>query len=72
MAKFTLAIEIPTSFARDVKRGKPVQIAAWVDGANPQRAETVQGYVQGMHRGWLLQQSGDATRKQFFDRGVIN
>ena len=31
-----------------------VQIGAWVDGSMPQRAETVQGYVQGMHQGWLL------------------
>src|SRR5690606_14585075 len=26
---------------------------AWVDGAMPQRAETVRGYVQGMHNHWL-------------------
>ncbi len=55
--EISLAIEIPPDFARDVNRGRAVQIAAWVDGANPQRAETVQGYVQGMHRGWLLEQS---------------
>lgn len=48
-----LAIEIPPGFARDLKQGKNVQIGAWVDGANPQRAETVQGYVLGMHQGWL-------------------
>ena len=52
--KLALAIEIPPGFARDVERGNTVQIGAWVDGAMPQRAETVQGYVQGMHRRWLL------------------
>ena len=52
--ELALAIEIPPGFARDVQRGTPVQIAAWVDGAMPRRAETVQGYVQGMHQGWLL------------------
>jgi len=26
---------------------------AWIDGANPNRAETVRGYVQGMHAAWL-------------------
>ena len=52
--ELALAIEIPPGFARDVKRGKSVQIGAWVDGSMPQRAETVQGYVQGMHQGWLL------------------
>ena len=49
----SLAIEIPPNFARDIKRGNPVQIGAWVDGAMPRRAETVQGYVLGMHQGWL-------------------
>jgi ribosome-dependent ATPase len=52
--ELALAIEIPPNFARDVERGRPAQIAAWVDGSMPQRAETVQGYVQGMHQGWLL------------------
>lgn len=52
--ELSLAIEIPPGFARDVQRGNPVQIAAWIDGAMPQRAETVQGYVQGMHQSWLL------------------
>jgi ribosome-dependent ATPase len=51
--ELSLAIEIPPGFARDVARGTPVQIGAWMDGAMPQRAETVQGYVQGMHQGWL-------------------
>ena len=52
--ELALAIEIPPGFARDVARGHPVEIGAWVDGAMPVRAETVQGYVQGMHQGWLL------------------
>jgi len=51
--ELALAIEIPPNFGRDLERGHPVQIAAWVDGSMPQRAETVQGYVQGMHQGWL-------------------
>jgi len=54
--ELSLAIEIPSGFARDAQRGTHVQIGAWVDGAMPQRAETVQGYVQGMHQGWLLGQ----------------
>jgi ribosome-dependent ATPase len=52
--ELSLAIEIPSGFARDVERGTPVQIGAWIDGAMPQRAETVQGYVNGMHQGWLV------------------
>ena len=53
--ELSLAIEIPNGFARDVQRGTPVRIGAWIDGAMPQRAETVQGYVQGMHQSWLIE-----------------
>ena len=52
--ELSLAIEIPSGFGRDLERGRPVAIAAWIDGAMPQRAETVRGYVQGMHHHWLL------------------
>jgi ribosome-dependent ATPase len=52
--ELSLAIEIPAGFARDVARGTPVQIGAWVDGAMPTRAETVRGYVQAMHQMWLV------------------
>jgi ribosome-dependent ATPase len=52
--ELSLAIEIPPGFARDIARGTPVQIGAWVDGAMPTRAETVRGYVQAMHQMWLV------------------
>jgi ribosome-dependent ATPase len=55
--ELALAIEIPSGFARDIERGNPVAVGAWVDGAMPSRAETVRGYVQGMHQGWLQQQA---------------
>ena len=54
--EIALAIEIPPGFARDLKRGKAVEIGAWIDGANPQRSETIRGYLQGMHQGWLVEQ----------------
>lgn len=52
--ELALALEIPPGFARDLQRGDEVQIGAWIDGAMPSRAETVQGYVQGMHQAWLI------------------
>jgi ribosome-dependent ATPase len=55
--ELSLAIEIPPGFGRDVVRGRNVQIGAWVDGAMPARAETVLGYVQGMHATWLTQKA---------------
>lgn len=59
--ELSLAIEIPPGFSRDVLRGQNVQIGAWIDGAMPQRAETVQGYVQGMHQHWLLVQASERS-----------
>jgi len=56
--ELALALEIPPHFSRDLARGKAVQISAWIDGAMPQRAETVLGYLQGMHQGWVLSQLG--------------
>ncbi|PZW46832.1 ribosome-dependent ATPase [Humitalea rosea] len=51
--ELSIAIEIPPGFGRDVARGTPVQVGAWIDGAMPSRAETVRGYVEGMHAQWL-------------------
>nr|WP_305824760.1 ribosome-associated ATPase/putative transporter RbbA [Massilia brevitalea] len=51
--ELALALEIPPGFARAVEHGRPAQIGAWIDGAMPMRAETVQGYLQGMHQQWL-------------------
>lgn len=55
--ELSLAIEIPQGFARDAARGRDAQIGVWIDGAMPQRAETIRGYVLGMHQGWLQQQA---------------
>ena len=52
----SLAIEIPPGFTRDLLAGRQAQIGAWVDGAMPQRAETLKGYVQGMHQHWVSEQ----------------
>ena len=55
--ELSLALEIPPGFARDLKRGRPVAIGAWIDGAMPMRAENVLGFVQAMHAGWLQEQA---------------
>lgn len=53
----SLAIEIPAGFGRDVARGNHAEVSAWIDGAMPTRAETVRGYVEGMHATWLAQKA---------------
>jgi ribosome-dependent ATPase len=47
------AIEIPPGFGRNLVRGNPTWVAAWVDGAMPFRAETIRGYLQGLHQLYL-------------------
>jgi ribosome-dependent ATPase len=47
------AIEIPPNFGSDIKRGRPVFVSALVDGAMPFRADTIRGYLQGMHQLYL-------------------
>ena len=58
--ELSVAIEIPPGFGRDLARGRSVQIGVWVDGAMPTRAETVRGYVQGMHAQWLARRMSTA------------
>ncbi len=62
--ELSLALEIPPGFARDLGRGERVEIGAWIDGAMPQRAETIQGYVRGMHAYWLA----DMARRRLGQR----
>ena len=51
--KLSFAIEIPPDFGRDVKRGTATEVSAWIDGAMPFRAETVLGYLNGVHSSYL-------------------
>jgi ribosome-dependent ATPase len=46
-------IEIPPGFGRDIRRGRPAEIGAWIDGAMPFRAETIRGYIAGAHAQFL-------------------
>lgn len=48
-----LAIEIPAGFGRAVTTGQSTSVAAWIDGALPSRASTIEGYVQGAHGSFL-------------------
>ncbi|MCM5570166.1 ribosome-associated ATPase/putative transporter RbbA [Burkholderiaceae bacterium FT117] len=51
--ELAIAIEFPPGFGRDLAGGRGAQVGAWIDGAMPMRAETVYGYLQAMHAGWL-------------------
>jgi hypothetical protein len=47
-------IEIPPGFGRDIARGRPARVAAWIDGARPFVAQTIRGYLQAMHQLYLF------------------
>ena len=57
--ELALAIEIPPQFGRDVSRGVPVSVGAWIDGAMPLRGETIRGDVEGMHLLWLKNRAAE-------------
>jgi len=52
-AELSLALEIPAGFGRDLKRSRRPEVGMWIDGAMPFRAETIRGYVQGLHYQYL-------------------
>jgi ribosome-dependent ATPase len=47
------SIEIPPGFGRDIKRGRPTAVGVVIDGAMPFRAQTIRGYLQGLHQQYL-------------------
>jgi len=51
--EISAAIEIPPGFGRDVRRGRPTEIGAWVDGAMPFRAETIRSYLIALQQQYL-------------------
>jgi len=55
--EISLAIEIPSRFGQDLERGVVPRISFWIDGAMPSRAETINGYIQGLHAQWLQELS---------------
>ena len=59
--ELSLAIEIPPDFGQKLHKGENVQIGAWIDGSMPSRAETIEGYVEGIHLTWLLEQASQMS-----------
>lgn len=51
--RITLALEMPPDFGLRLKQGSQSEISAWIDGANPSRTSTIEGYVKGGHAKYL-------------------
>ncbi|HUA56258.1 MAG TPA: ribosome-associated ATPase/putative transporter RbbA [Candidatus Sulfotelmatobacter sp.] len=65
-----LVIELPPNFGRDVKKGAPAEVAAWIDGAMPFRAETIRGYAEGVHTHYLADLAAERQGEQRNDRAA--
>jgi ribosome-dependent ATPase len=62
--ELSVAIEISADFGRKVKRGDPVAVSAWIDGANPARASTIEGYLEGVHNSYLKRRAIESGHAQ--------
>jgi ribosome-dependent ATPase len=58
-----LAINIPPTFGRDMISGRKPEVAFFLDGATPFRAETTRNYVEGL----LLLYAQDLARRKYGD-----
>ncbi|MCE5276056.1 MAG: ribosome-associated ATPase/putative transporter RbbA [Syntrophaceae bacterium] len=50
---YTMVIEIPPGFERDIKRGRSPAVGILMDGTMPFRAETTKNYVEAVHLSYL-------------------
>ena len=51
--EISVAFVIPPNFGKNLTKGYTEEIAVWIDGSFPFRAETIHGYVQGLHISYL-------------------
>ena len=51
--ELSMVVEIPPNFGKDVAAGRSPEVAFYIDGAMPSRAETVNGYISAFHNQWM-------------------
>ena len=51
--EISLAFVIPPNFGKNLTKGYKEEIAVWIDGTFPFKAETIHGYVQGLNYNYL-------------------
>ena len=65
--QLSVALEIPAGFGRDFWRGADPEVAVWLDGATPFRAETARGYLEGL----VLQYAQDLGARRGIDGQLL-
>ena len=68
----SLALEVPTQFGRNLKRGGGPEVSAVIDGANPFRAETIKQYVTTVNQRFASHGANASPRvRAYGHRGSI-
>src|SRR5262245_22620692 len=63
-----VAVEVPPAFGRDLETGRTPEVAVWLDGSMPFRAETTKGYVTALAAQYQIAQSAVIQR----NAGAVN
>ena len=50
-----LAVVVPPGFGRDLLAGKAPELAYWLDGSDPTRAQTARGYAESVYLAFLTE-----------------
>lgn len=53
-SEISVAFVIPPNFGKNLLKGYSQEVAVWIDGTIPFRAETIKGYVQGLNSSYLI------------------
>jgi ribosome-dependent ATPase len=59
--RLAVAIEIPPGFGRASTAGSGPEVGFMIDGAIPFRSDSIRGYVEGVHRGYLEARGADPS-----------
>ena len=51
--KAPLVVEIPPGFGHDLQRGRRPEVAFWIEGGMPFRAENIRAYAKGLHERYV-------------------
>jgi ribosome-dependent ATPase len=62
-----VAVEVPPAFGSDLKTGRAPEVAVWLDGSMPFRAETTKGYVTALAAKYLTPEGSRAANPINFE-----
>jgi ribosome-dependent ATPase len=63
-ASVSMVYEIPPLFGERLLKKEPIEIGVFIDGTLPFRAETIRGYVLGLHQHYMAQLNQTHTMPQ--------